>query len=87
VQSVLQRLLSAAAPAGAAGRENRRQCLKVIMNWCLLQVMLDIGMYQYCKSSLPLLMPYSRTELATELYFSLMYIQERLCGYDRYFRV
>jgi hypothetical protein len=42
VQSVLPRLLSAAAPAGAAGRENRRQCLKVIMR---LQVMLDSGMY------------------------------------------
>lgn len=32
VQSVMPRLLTAVAPAGAAGRENRRQCLKVTVN-------------------------------------------------------
>lgn len=30
VQAALPRLLGAAAPPGAAARENRRQCLKVI---------------------------------------------------------
>ncbi|XP_078150779.1 ENHANCER OF AG-4 protein 2-like isoform X2 [Carex rostrata] len=33
VQSVMPRLLTAVAPAGAAGRENRRQCLKVLKLW------------------------------------------------------
>nr|XP_029124106.1 protein HUA2-LIKE 2 isoform X2 [Elaeis guineensis] len=33
VQSVLPRLLSAAAPPGNAARENRRQCLKVLRLW------------------------------------------------------
>ena len=31
VQAALPRLLGAAAPSGAAARENRRQCLKVIV--------------------------------------------------------
>lgn len=31
VQAALPRLLGAAAPPGAAARENRRQCLKVIV--------------------------------------------------------
>ncbi|GAB2223337.1 hypothetical protein Droror1_Dr00017478 [Drosera rotundifolia] len=33
VQAALPRLLSAAAPPGAAARENRRQCLKVLRLW------------------------------------------------------
>ncbi|KAJ4778324.1 Hepatoma-derived growth factor-related 2 [Rhynchospora pubera] len=39
VQSVLPRLLTAAAPAGAAGRENRRQCLKVLRLWMERKIM------------------------------------------------
>ncbi|KAE9585562.1 putative PWWP domain-containing protein [Lupinus albus] len=33
MQSVLPRLVSAAAPAGSAAQENRRQCLKVLRLW------------------------------------------------------
>ncbi|PSR88306.1 ENHANCER OF AG-4 protein [Actinidia chinensis var. chinensis] len=33
VQAALPRLLGAAAPSGAAARENRRQCLKVLRLW------------------------------------------------------
>ncbi|KAJ3689239.1 hypothetical protein LUZ61_018403 [Rhynchospora tenuis] len=39
VQSVLPRLLIAAAPAGAAGRENRRQCLEVLRLWMERKIM------------------------------------------------
>lgn len=41
VQAALPRLLGAAAPAGAGARENRRQCLKVIL------VLLIVGNFPF----------------------------------------
>lgn len=41
VQAALPRLLGAAAPPGAGARENRRQCLKVILFLHSLQVRLS----------------------------------------------
>ncbi|KAL6970121.1 ENHANCER OF AG-4 protein [Sarracenia purpurea var. burkii] len=47
VQAALPRLLGAAAPAGAAARENRRQCLKVLRLWLERKILPDSLLRRY----------------------------------------
>ncbi|XP_057477624.1 ENHANCER OF AG-4 protein 2 isoform X2 [Actinidia eriantha] len=47
VQAALPRLLGAAAPSGAAARENRRQCLKVLRLWLERKILPDSLLRRY----------------------------------------
>ncbi|XP_056169312.1 ENHANCER OF AG-4 protein 2 [Syzygium oleosum] len=47
VQAALSRLLGAAAPPGAAARENRRQCLKVLRLWLERKILPEFILRQY----------------------------------------
>lgn len=49
VKETLARMLAAAAPAGHAGRENRRQCLKVLRLWLDRRILPDSIILQHIR--------------------------------------